>query len=438
MAWVMVDDKFHETELALSLSHEAFRLYVCSITYCAGHKTDGNMSEMQVTALCRLHQIKEKRAVAELVEKGAWTQDGKGAIVKQEGMYYGDYPGKKTKDPTGAKRQQDYRERQKMYAGADAEPDSNAVTVPLRNGVTPESNGERNAVTPRARVGYPTLPVPPLPIPSLPVPVRPSPPGPERGVGETTSGDQTTDGRTDGFPPNGEGPVAEPLSAANCAGLTAEELLCRFQQSPFWADWGEHIADTLRRGKNRKSSEAVYVKPVIVRILAGTEPRPGSLQALVVSESRQERERAAATRVVTASKTKREINPNWLPGVEESEVRELLNDAVNRLPKGRPDDELVHLARKLWRTAHPDAPQASWEAQASKSAKRVATAESTPEDDAALRAEHQRKMERLRTQTEAAPTENETADVPAAEPEPQANNVRDILAAQFRPEEGLK
>lgn len=171
----------------------------------------------------------------------------------------------------------------------------------------------------------------------------------------------------------------------------------------------------------------------IARILAGVEPRPGALQS-VVSERREEIERAAAARTVTSPKTKREINPDWLPDVAEAEARELLNDAVKRLPPGRPDGELVHLARKLWRTVHPDALPAVWEPQGKK---RVAAAESKPEDEATIRAEHQRKMEMLRAQSETSEA-SENENIVEPQTEPQADNVRDILAAQFAPQEGLK
>lgn len=102
MAWSRFDDGFYDHPKILGLSHPAFRLCVCAITYSSRHNTGGALAKPQVAALCRLLDVPAK-AAKELVEAGCWHETPDGYRIHDYEKYH-------PKDPTSNDRQQRYRE----------------------------------------------------------------------------------------------------------------------------------------------------------------------------------------------------------------------------------------------------------------------------------------------------------------------------------------
>ncbi len=150
MPWARLDDDFHDNGKILSLSHPAFRLYVCAITYSRRHRTEGVLAVTQVQALCRQQRI-PRPAVAELVEKHAWHQDETGYRIHD----FADYQPRA--DETNADRQQRYRQRRKAASNAVTPPvtpaTGNGTVTPLRNDPVPIPVPIPNHVTPGLRPG---------------------------------------------------------------------------------------------------------------------------------------------------------------------------------------------------------------------------------------------------------------------------------------------
>lgn len=105
MAWSRFDDGFYDHPKILGLSHPAFRLCVCAITYSSRHNTGGALAKPQVAALCRLLDVPAK-AAKELVEAGCWHETPDGYRIHDYEKYH-------PKDATNNERQQRYREAQR-------------------------------------------------------------------------------------------------------------------------------------------------------------------------------------------------------------------------------------------------------------------------------------------------------------------------------------
>lgn len=132
MPWARLDDDFHDNGKILSLSHQAFRLYVCAITYSRRHRTEGGLTAAQVGALCRQQRIKPT-AIAELVAATAWHVAPPGYRIHDFGAY------QPRDDETAADRMRRYRERRKASRSGDVTehtvtPGDGSVT---RNGDAP-------------------------------------------------------------------------------------------------------------------------------------------------------------------------------------------------------------------------------------------------------------------------------------------------------------
>lgn len=80
MAWARWDDTLYDNGKVLSFSARAFRLWACSISYAARHRTDGKLSPDQAGALFRLLRC-SRREADELVAKGGWERDGDGYAI---------------------------------------------------------------------------------------------------------------------------------------------------------------------------------------------------------------------------------------------------------------------------------------------------------------------------------------------------------------------
>jgi hypothetical protein len=75
VTWVRLDDHFHDHPKIVELSHEAYRVFVGGLCYCARHLTDGKIPQSAVRTLG------SKKAAGELVTSGLWDQNGTGVVV---------------------------------------------------------------------------------------------------------------------------------------------------------------------------------------------------------------------------------------------------------------------------------------------------------------------------------------------------------------------
>src|SRR5262245_6359459 len=196
--WARLDDDFHDNGKILSLSHPAFRLYVCAITYCRRHRTEGLLTPDQADALCRQQRV-PRGAVAELVERRAWHPEEAAYRIHD----FADYQPRPA--ATNAARQQRYRAAHK---GAS-------------NGVTPvTSNG------PVTRYRNAPVPIPnPMPMPTpASTPSEPSPQD-EKEVADRRGG---TGGSTDPVPDGGD--------AAPKPGTSWLDAVRSQPRTPAWSD----------------------------------------------------------------------------------------------------------------------------------------------------------------------------------------------------------
>lgn len=130
MPWARLDDDFHDNGKILSLSHPAFRLYVCAITYSRRHRSEGFLTASQVWALCGQQRV-SRTVVRELVEKRAWHGDEAGA-----GYVIHDFTEYQPKtDETAADRMRRHRQRNKTTGSERRVTESDAGVT--RNGDAP-------------------------------------------------------------------------------------------------------------------------------------------------------------------------------------------------------------------------------------------------------------------------------------------------------------
>lgn len=133
MSWVKLDDGFHRNDKQMRMSHVAFRLYVCALSYCAQEREPtGYLTEQQATGLRRSYGIALK-AIEELIQLNAWEPVNGGYLIHD----YDEYVERGSRDRT-----RQWRERKRH----------GDVTVTKAGDVTPAS---------LARDGYPV----PKPVP---------------------------------------------------------------------------------------------------------------------------------------------------------------------------------------------------------------------------------------------------------------------------------
>lgn len=76
MPWARLDDDFHDNGKILSLSHQAFRLYVCALSFAARNRDHGRICANDARVIARVHRIKAS-AIDDLVAAGLWVlEDG--------------------------------------------------------------------------------------------------------------------------------------------------------------------------------------------------------------------------------------------------------------------------------------------------------------------------------------------------------------------------
>lgn len=164
MPWTRLDDQFFANPKVVDLGKDAKLVYLAALTYCGSQLTDGVIKAGAVRMVAAMVDA-ERECVAELVDAGLWEVIPEGYRIHDYLMYNPSGEQVKAERANNAKRQQEWRERNRGETGQ------------FKDDVTPPAtNAERNAVTntPSNTAPYPsrTHPVP-LPVP-VPVPI-PSP-----------------------------------------------------------------------------------------------------------------------------------------------------------------------------------------------------------------------------------------------------------------------
>ena len=157
MSWLKIDDQFPDHPKVVEAGPLASWLHVCGMAYCARYLTDGFIPGGQIRKLADVDNASD--LAAKLVQAGLWeTVDG-GFVVHDYLDYNPSAEEVKAKRRAGAKRQEEWRNKQRAENGHYV---SNAVTDTLQ-----------------------TLPVTPIPSPSpspspspIPFPVEEDPPPP--------------------------------------------------------------------------------------------------------------------------------------------------------------------------------------------------------------------------------------------------------------------
>lgn len=75
-----IDIHLHSNDKLLPLSHGAFRLYICSLTFCKEQRSDGHIGVNQAKQLARSQRV-PMTAIKELLDQGRYEQNGSGYVV---------------------------------------------------------------------------------------------------------------------------------------------------------------------------------------------------------------------------------------------------------------------------------------------------------------------------------------------------------------------
>ncbi len=165
MAWVRLDDQFFANPKVVELGKDAKLVYLAALTYCGSQLTDGVIKAGAVRMVAAMVDA-ERECVAELVDAGLWEVIPEGYRIHDYLIYNPSGEQVKAERANNAKRQQEWRERNRGEAGQ------------FKDDVTPPAtNAGRNAVT---NASSNTAPYPsrthPVPVP-LPDPVPDPTPG---------------------------------------------------------------------------------------------------------------------------------------------------------------------------------------------------------------------------------------------------------------------
>lgn len=144
MSWAKLDDRFFAHPKVIDLSKDAKLLFLCGLTYCAAHLTDGKISRGAYRMVAAQVDVDEESA-RELVEAGLWGVDGTGYSVHD----YTDYnPSREQAETRSSVRAEAGRKgglhssqakaQAKGEALAQADSKQYPVPVPVSNTVTQE------------------------------------------------------------------------------------------------------------------------------------------------------------------------------------------------------------------------------------------------------------------------------------------------------------
>lgn len=117
MTWQRLDDSFYRNSKQLRLSDAAFRLLVCSWSYCADQRQlTGFMTTEQGLSLARSLK-KSRRTIAELLQKGSWEEVVDGYLIHD----YEEYVEVGSRD-----RVRRWRDRKRLECGSNSNVTGNA------------------------------------------------------------------------------------------------------------------------------------------------------------------------------------------------------------------------------------------------------------------------------------------------------------------------
>jgi len=172
MAWAKIDDQFFMHPKVIAAGRDARDLYLAALTYAGAQLTDGFIPDGALPLVGAMAQVPEVPACVErLVEVGLWEPTDGGHMIHDYLEYNPDGAEVKAKRKANAKRQADWRDRNRgadgRYEGRDEECDtdprntvSNGVTNAGHNGVSvstpspspsPSPSQDTTSATARAR-----------------------------------------------------------------------------------------------------------------------------------------------------------------------------------------------------------------------------------------------------------------------------------------------
>jgi hypothetical protein len=147
VSYTPLPDNFHARGDLADLTHEAFRLYVCSLT--ASTYQDWRMEPRDVRAIARAHQITDPAAATlELEEANLWTADGVGWKVHHTGgPHLRPGPGR----PPATTPPPNDRAAQKRAERAAGRKPPAEIPAEIEAGIRAETRAEIMAVIPETR-----------------------------------------------------------------------------------------------------------------------------------------------------------------------------------------------------------------------------------------------------------------------------------------------
>lgn len=133
MSWAHLDDEFPFNEKVISLTHMAFRLYVCAIVSAAKRIKStttpeelGTISVSTLLQVCKVHNIRPNTVLTELLQKNCLEKTDDGYNIHDFAEFH---------SPTfsQAEKQKRYREKKKRYVTeGNALPTENGNALPER------------------------------------------------------------------------------------------------------------------------------------------------------------------------------------------------------------------------------------------------------------------------------------------------------------------
>lgn len=91
MSWVKMDDGLDDDRDVTRLSHDAFRVFICSITFTRRHQTAGFLTPGDVSTLCRAQRIRSASKVLDQLlwvnpadpnAEPLWVREGEGFRIR--------------------------------------------------------------------------------------------------------------------------------------------------------------------------------------------------------------------------------------------------------------------------------------------------------------------------------------------------------------------
>lgn len=238
MPWVRLDDQFFANPKVVELGKDAKLVYLAALTYCGSQLTDGVIKAGAVRMVAAMVDA-DRECVADLVGAGLWEATPDGYRIHDYLLYNPSGDQVKADRANNAKRQQEWRDRNRGETGQFKEEVTSGATNTPRNVVT-------NALPNTAPYPSRTHPVP-LPDPDPPE----TPPDPPARQPDTAS------------PPSGGGKVR---------GVPKPTTLNRAQQERFdrwYAEYPvkQHRPDAERAWK-KIDPDAEYTEVLIADVAA--------------------------------------------------------------------------------------------------------------------------------------------------------------------------